>query len=316
MSLSWIKNIKREELHTRRTLGITFGRASFSATLVAQSKKQTRLEWHEDFDLELPFFQGKPTLAHRAALDSLLQTINLTLEDRYVLTQVFLPDPVAWYGFYTLNNIPVKAEQARQLACWRIAKQYHVKDQPLVCDYQVLGDLQDKKLMLAVAMDSEWLTFLQAALHENHILPGIMDTCVSQHFNLLEMTAGHEAGAMIDVNQDYWTILAWDNLGRPRFVRSSWRDHVDTTRYDSCEQIAGEIIETLLVYSNESNDSRISDIYVVGNGQEQQALAAILNNYLSKPVECFAPQQVQKGIVSPATGDFVLRQHISAVKSR
>lgn len=151
MSLSWIKNMSMDEFHVRRTLGITFGRSDIKAVLISQSKKGIQVDWHETVRLETPFFKGQPNSTHGEVLKSFLGKVNSLIHDKFVRVQVFLPDALALYGFYKVDSVPDTPAQCRQLACWRIEKQFHVQDRSWSCDYQILGEQDQKTVMMAIA---------------------------------------------------------------------------------------------------------------------------------------------------------------------
>ena len=287
MSLSWIKNITRTEIHMQRTLGITFGRSEFKAVLISQSKKETRVDWHKTIKLETLFFKGQPNTTHGDVLKSFLGKVSSLIQDKFVRVQVFLPDAMALYGFYKVDSVPDTPAQCRQLACWRIGKQFHVQDRSWRCDYQIVGEQGQKTLMMAMAMEETWLTFIQDILYESGILAPIIDTRINHYFNQLDISIKQDSGAVIDLTEDYWTVMAWDNKGQPRFVRSCWRSKESIDHGDELIGMAQDIIESLLVYCNEATDTQISGIYILGAGHTERAMGEILNTHMTQVVKYF-----------------------------
>lgn len=285
MLRSWIKNISLDEIYTRRTLRLSFGSLSIHASLTTQFRQKHTIEWQETAHLQRPFFRNTPDSFHRDILDSFFEKVNGQIQDKFVQVEVFLPDPISLYGFYQLDSVPDNARQCRQLAGWRLGKQFHIHSNEWLCDYQILGEVQQKHLMMAVGVDVAWLTLIQDGLYENGILTTLVDTRINHAFNQMAASVTQKAAAAIMVSTDYWTVMAWDDQARPRLVRSRWRNIILQEAETDLVEVVQEIIETLLIYGNQGTDTQINEIYILGTGQVEQALAAVLNQHMTKPIQ-------------------------------
>jgi hypothetical protein len=288
-------------------VGIAVGRTQLSAAMVSAG---ARVEWVHDAVLPIGFFTGKPTPGHVTAMAEGLKNICREVKQTYIPVHVALPDPLGYLAVFDLEERPKNEKTRRDLARWRFARELDVPEPSLNCITQDLGSEDGKPRLLGQAFDGAWLECVRQALHGAGVTPWSINQAVSYRFNRFydQVTRERQGGAMVSLDPDAWSLVVWDNAGRPRFLRSRWRSRgageADASAYQG---IAEEAERTVLSYVHGSPNRSVAQFYVAGARDEVMHLSAALDRRMhEKPgvlgVELAAAQgsaeNADKGLVS------------------
>ena len=242
-----------------------------------------RVEWVRDADLPMSFFNGGPAPGHVTALAEGLKNICREVKQAYIPVHVALPDPLGYLAVFGLDQRPKNGKTRCDLARWRFARELGVPEPSLHCVTQDLGNENDKPLLLGQAFDGAWLECVRQALHQAGVTPWSVNQAVSYRFNRFygQGMREQQSGAMVSLDPDAWSLVIWDNAGRPRFLRSRWRARgaveTDTSVYNV---IAEEAERTVLSYVHGGSNRSITKFYVAGARDEVLHLSTALDRRL------------------------------------
>ncbi|MDH5180201.1 MAG: hypothetical protein OEZ39_20065 [Gammaproteobacteria bacterium] len=279
------QNLQQLSKHRQDRLAIILELNNLYAVHTVGDGKHRHVDWSIIHPLSTPLFNGVPGQADEAALDKFFAEVSSKIAGDYVSIQLSLPDPVVMTGFYQIDTIPAKPQQARELAGWRLLRQYHVHDQTLYCDCQTVGTKTQKQTLLAVAMDDNWLSLLQRTLQKNNLLVPVMEPAIHYKFNQLTESEKASAGVLVSLTKEYWTILIWDEAGDPRYIRSRRHQQIGTEVVLGFSEIAAEIIRTILVYSHEEANTEIGRVFISARQRERVMLGEYLQHKMEQQVE-------------------------------
>ena len=277
---SWIKRYTARLSTPSAAVGIAIGRTQLSAAMVSSG---ARVEWVQHADLPMSFFTGSLAPGHVTALAEGLKSIFRELKQTYIPVHVALPDPLGHLAVFDLDERPKNRKMRRDLARWRFARELDVPEPSLDCVTQDLGSENGKLLLLGQALDGAWLACVRQALRQAGVAPWSINQAVSYRFNRFydQLTREQHGGAMVTLDPDAWSLAAWDDAGRPRFLRSRWRSRgageVDASDYQG---IAEEIERTVLSYVHGGSNRSIAQFYVSGAHDEVTQLSTALDRRL------------------------------------
>lgn len=261
-------------------MGIAIGRKQLSAAMVSPG---VRIEWVRHADLPMSFFTGNPAAGHVTALAEGLKSVCRDLKQAYMPAHVALPDPLGYLAVFELEERPKNRKTRHDLARWRFARELDAPEASLHCVTQDLGNESGKPLLLGQTLDGAWLDCVRQALRLAGVMPWSINQAASYRFNRFhdQITREPQGGAMVTLDPDAWSLVVWDNAGRPRFLRSRWRlrgtGAADASDYQG---IAEETERTVLYYVHGNSSRSVAKFYVNGARDEVTQLSAALGQRL------------------------------------
>lgn len=265
----------------RASLGLSLGRDSVSAAKLAlNSEGVVGIEWVAQERLPLRLFVDPPSSAARAALTHAFEKLCAEAVTAYLPVQVALPDPAVSALVFELDEVPEEAQAREELARWRFAKALHLDAQAIACTTQALGEDQGKALLLALAVEQSGLTCVRQALADAGVTPAVIDMAACHRFNRFYgvLTEKMHDGALVNIDNDAWTISIWDREGRLRFIRARWRE-----RTPAVSDVAGEVERALRAYARPGSGKALGSLFISGERNDASALAAMLNELIHEP---------------------------------
>lgn len=299
MSLSWIKNapllrtrfgvpeiggaqgMKRvlkklrmnhsdKKTNTSSNLAIIFEQHAISAVHTVMVGQKQEIDWVEKVDILQPMFTGKPGEKLIVELEAFFCMVSEKIKGQYTHIHIAIPDTAAWTGFYMLDSIPSDKEQIRALACWRIAKQFHLEEEKLFCDFQQVGEVNGQTILMVAAIERVWQELIQHCLQHAGLPAASIDLMINYQFQFLRNEEKSDGGVIINVTSEYWSLLIWDETGAPRFIRARWRESSLPCKPGDLMDFCSEIIRTLLIYCHQNMSDDVNKVFIVGSTDEER----------------------------------------------
>ncbi len=241
-------------------LGLALGRQEVGLMESLAMGGKTRVLSFEAHSLAEPLWSGKPRTESLAALVAVLAPFFKERKG-YRTLQVSLPDAAAHWEVFELEKIPAAGPSLDQFLRWRFSP-HGLEKAPLVFARQGLGEEKGKKLLLGVALEKNWLEWLQRTLEEAGARVSFLDMASRFRFNLFHETfLSQGPGGLVSLEKDYWTLLVWDGQARPRFQRSKWwRTPVEGPEDLPLEELALEVERTVRSYVHAGPDRSVETL--------------------------------------------------------
>lgn len=274
MSRSWIERLG-ERFAPAAGIGLAIGRRRAVLAGVRRLPDGCRLERLAEARLTVPLFTGKPAPAAVAALGTALTGLAAGLAREYVPLHVSLPDAAVRLTVLELEALPKTRAEQHELARWRL--QQEAGAGALACATQPLGADGERQLLLGLAIDADWQAAITAALAQAGLTAWSLSADVCRQFNRFHdrLTAG--SGALVNLSEDCWALLLWDEAGRVRYARARWRaDH------DEHSELAAEIERAIVAYVHGAAGRSVAHVHVIADVADT-ALADALDARLRTP---------------------------------
>ncbi len=242
--------------------------------------------------LPIELFQGR-TRDAESSLAPILKELTTEIAGRYLPLTIALPDAVVHTEVLELDELPKKHSAQLDLARFRLARELgaDVKDIAGAC--QDLGLNGNRRLLLALAIDRQWLQALIGASRAAGLVVWRVTTDACRRFNVHHdrFVAEDKGGALIAVTPEAWSLTIWEDERRPRLLRGRWRDGGN-----DIEGIAHDAERVILAWVHGSSDRRIARVYLTGEGDDAAHLAELLDARLTEPcVLLEAPKRMAIG---------------------
>lgn len=270
----------------RPRVGIALGATSLSAARLVPADGGWAVEWSRHVSLPVTLFSGEPQAQHEAALVGALIAIVGDSVRAYQPIYVALPDAVASFAVFALDELPAGDAARLDLVRWSFENDRHLRADDLACAYQALGMEGDKHLLYACAHDKRWLAAVIRAFDHAGAVPWAIDSAAGFHFNLLQSRIGGEphSGAAAIIGPQVWTLIVWDAELRPRLIRSRWLEAAQTGAADGIPALAREIERLLQAYVHGDERRVVSRLYLSGTGPVAEGLGQALDARARTPV--------------------------------
>jgi hypothetical protein len=270
------------DLAPRTAVGLAIGARQVCAARLTSDRDAWSLDWSRCDELDVPMFKGVPTPETVAALGKAISAACDGAGREYVPVHVSLPDPVAAFSVFELDELPKARDAQLNLVHWRFAKEHYGDERPLACACQTLGSHDGKQLLLGMALEATWRNTVREGLQRAGVVAWTMNTATCYRFNRFHplFTAEHRGGALVTLDPDAWALALWDDDGRLRWLRGRWRgDSLARDDDDAYAVIAVDAERFILTYVHGGADRRVERVYVAG-GDETAALTEALDRRL------------------------------------
>lgn len=229
------------------------------------------------------FTNSVPREEERAGLSQAMQRLAASIPQAYWPLQIALPDPAAIFQVMEFDSIPQTPHEREAIAQFRLEKEFPAMTQ-MQCTTQVVSKEGEQGLLLALFIQRAWLDCLNDACRAAGFVPSVIDTTISHLFNLFYdvIQATPDDGVLISIEQDTWSILFWDAVHRPRFVRSRWRD-VSAGTDEEYEVIVKDIERMIMSYVLRVPGRKIDRIYLCANKDDRVPLVERLDKRMQLP---------------------------------
>lgn len=282
MLRSWIKRLPlpKVDLAPRSSVGVAIGARQVCAARLVSNRESWVLQGCRQENLDASVFRGAPTTDSIAALAKAIAAVCNGAGKEFVPVHVSLPDPLAAFSVFELEELPKTRDAQLNLVGWRLAKEHYGDERPLYCASQPLGQADGKQLLFGMALEAPWRDAVREGLQRAGVVAWTMNTATCYRFNRFHplLTAGRHSGALVALDPDAWALALWDDDGRLRWLRGRWRDDLPagTAAYAA---IAVDVERFILAYVHGGNGRRIERVYVAA-GDETAALAEALDRRL------------------------------------
>lgn len=273
MSRSWIERARRAA-EPSACAGLAVGRDYVGFAELAAAGGGWRVVALEEARLERRLFSGAPTAAAEEALAGALRRFG-SAAGRYLRLHVSVPDALARWATFELDELPKSAAARLELVRFRFGRQGTNGSHAYAC--QALERDGDKHLLFGMALDGAWRTLVARALDDAGLVPWSLSGNACRQFNRYHDTLARASGALVALAPDAWSLWIWDEQGRPRYGRGRWRvgaeDHGG---------IAAEVERSILAYVHSRRERGVERVFVVG-GADAGAMAPALDARLREP---------------------------------
>lgn len=260
-------------------VGINIGSGTLSWSQLTKKNKNYILEqeelqkWEmdEEHDLNSPWFFKQ--------LGELLTHIHEQLSGRYYNLNIALPDPIVLYKKLILKELPRSPSSVQDLILWNISNNYHLSPSEYLSSWTSKKLKNKEILVVGSAVNKSLMTKLQNTIKNSGLLVNRIESNFSYLFNYLYDELASEAGAMIVLRDDCWTVCIWNSIKCIEHVSSYWRD-THTSGEMEIEEITKEIGRILLSYESTNYAEAIENVYTFGNKQEKDVLDNLLKKQL------------------------------------
>ncbi len=289
--------IPKIDLAPRASVGLAIGTNQVCAVRLTSDRDAWSLGWSRCENLDAPMFRGAPTADAVTALTKAITSVCNGASKEFVPVHVSLPDTLAAFSVFELEELPKTRDAQLNLVNWRLAKEHYGDGRPLHCASQPLGQVDGKQLLLGMALEAPWRDAVREGLQRAGVVAWTMNTATCYRFNRFHplLTAERRGGALVALDPDAWTLALWDDDGRLRWLRGRWRDDLPAGAA-AYAAIAVDVERFILAYVHGNAGRRIERVYVAG-GDEVAALAEALDRRLR---ERSIPLAAGEGMVTPS----------------
>lgn len=263
---SLIKTVFRVRDH--ESVGFMIGRDYITSALIKKTKNQVNLLNSGDYRYEYGHRDNSDANGWEHWLDVSLHKLNESLPDRYVQIHVSLADPFVNVINLDFDALPVKEAQVREIVAWRLKNEYGYGSDDFV--YQPFGSTSHGAHLLVVTIKDEWRTMLSVIKNRQDFTCWSIAPDIFRLFNIFYQEISPTSGALIHINDDYWTLLIWDSDAQVRSVLSHWRGETDVYG-----DIADEIERSIIAYVNSGEQRSVEKVYLLHGGMNSQFEAEI-----------------------------------------
>lgn len=258
-----------ERLRPKTRIGLRFARDAVWAIRVRQGRGAIEVLWADRAPLPVAWLaQGmKPS-----DLVATLRDLCAPMRGRHVAVQVGLPDPVFVARVFELDTLPRARKAQTELAAWRLKRDLAIAED-IECASQPLGREGARELLLGIGGPKGWIEGVRHALKEADVTVDSLDATSRYHFNAFhERLAPAGSGVLIVLAHDAWSVSAWDDYARPRFIGSRWRQQATRDLAATAEDVE----RLVRGYVSHFPGRTVKRLFVTGMRGESEALADIL----------------------------------------
>ena len=274
MSRSWIERAQGR-FAPAASVGLAIGRDYVGFAHLTAAGGGWRIQTLTEVKFELPLFHGAPSPQAAAALSQALQSFAGSLRRRYLPVHVSLPDALARWATFELDQMPGTRGAQLDLVRFRFGRQGINGTHDYTC--QPLPRDGDKYLLFGMAVDEAWRRFVKDVLAGAGIVAWSLSANACRQFNCFHDRLTQASGALVALTPDAWSLWLWDSQGRPRYARACWR-----TAPEDHAEIALEVERSILAYVHGHAERSVARVFAVA-GDETNAMAGALDARLREP---------------------------------
>ena len=261
-------------------IGVSFDRDRVQMTQVREDNGHGSIvDWIDSTGLTKPMFEGAVTDEATKQLTEIFTTIA-ERQEKTAPVSIALPDPVFMSRMLEFDDIPGRKSDQQRLVSWRLAREFNVDRESICCVFQSLGKLDNKHLMLGMALNKSWIESLKHAASLAGIVVSDISSGSRYQFNqwYAQCAGSQQAGGLVVTTTGYWTLYIWDDSGCMRLLRSRWFGNGEKTGLDvMAAEVALQIEQTIRAFSSSVADYSIGQIFIAGEKTPVDALASALD---------------------------------------
>jgi hypothetical protein len=133
---------------------------------------------------------------------------------------VVVPDIAIRSATFELDELPKSKSTLSALARWRMSNEIGKAEDEIECKALPLGVDQGKQLLYVQAGDLYWLEQIRTAMNRYGLVPWTINSASFFRYNYLCEHVITPSSAMLSVDDDCWTLQAWDAESRIRLTVS------------------------------------------------------------------------------------------------
>lgn len=210
----------------------------------------------------------------RNALIQVLDEFNTKYKGQYIPLQISLADPLVKSAVFDLEAMPTQAKARDQLVRRRFDKEHHIDMEQMSLTLQPMVSKQGKQQIYALTTGSSVIQIISDVCKQKQLMLNALDGSVNYLFNNYYESMVESAG-LLQLNPEYWTLIAWDKEKHIRYVRSKWFCRNGVKRDEELKVILLDV-ERLLHSFNEVNEDSPSVLYIEPSIHDRQLLQEVL----------------------------------------
>lgn len=205
------------------------------------------------------------------------------LSTHWTTLRVALPNPLVHAGALTVHERPRTRREAEALVGWRASKLTgSAKPYRTAVQYRRAG--AGSFLVYGIAIEEALCRAIEEACAT---VPGaltVVDAMATYRWNGLPAEVKGTTGALVDMLDDYWTLMVWGESDCPLLVKSRWRTAAGDLEREA-EHVAREVFRLLAAGTQETEGLRIERCYLMADPGEMQALHGALVRTVPLPID-------------------------------
>ena len=259
-----------------KSIGISFSGKGVSLVVAEKNKGEHKIISFVTKPFSAALFEGDSPELNLAA-DWIVNEIQNIKAYQAIPVYISMPDPVVYSHTFIFDDLPKKS--ADEFVEWKLSNLFHLDKNEYGFQNSLISTLDNKKTVLSLALNNLFYQHLAAKLLENHIPLTSINSQASINFNVLYDTYNNECGAHVFVNNDYWSIILWDDNKVLQSIKSKWLNEAGVN-----ENVWSVIVDNLermirVHLKNRQNDV-VNDIYISGRNADDFIRWAELNKSL------------------------------------
>jgi len=266
------------KIESDQRIGVAFSRSRVFIAAVAGAAKYPKILWTKESEIIPAMFNPVPDDSSTSSLNQLLMPLLDQIKEDVCPIHIVLPDHSVRNAIFELDELPKSRQMITALASWRMSKEFGRPEEELECQINVLGDDHGKHLLFVQAGDRYWMDKIRSALKTSGLLPWSMNAASVYRFNHLNDNGITPSSAMLSMDDDCWTLQAWDENNKIRFVMTRLRNR--SAGIEEAESIGSEVSRVLRARLITSNDLKVKNLYLAGGKGDIEAVSDRINHEL------------------------------------
>lgn len=227
---------------------------------------------------EQNIFASENTTQLEKMLNEVLGQFSVRYKGEYIPLQVSLADPLVKAAVFDVETVPVQQKARDELIRWRFEKEHHIDMQEMSVTSDAGNDMQARQIY-ALATRSDLVELVTRACAQHGFVLNALDAAA--HFFFNQTNASMQSNAsLLQLNNDFWTLLVWGKDKHIRYMRSKWFRSVEEEREHELEEILLDV-ERLLHSFIESGvagttESLLSMLYIEPSAYDRSFLQGVL----------------------------------------
>lgn len=251
------------------------------AVLCTGQEATRRVRWWQRFQSGQSFFEGDGYDHLRATLDELFVELPRRWKSQSVGIQVALPDPVVTQTLFDFDEFPKQRQAALNLVHWRYAREFQIDPADTACTFQILGRKDGKILVLGLAVAKDLLDRIVEAFRSAGLVVDAVDAMACYQHNYLHDSYEQEAGALVSLAPDQWSLSLWDDRRSLRHLSGFWSEPDE----DDNAVVARQVGRIIKGYARSNGGVETTRIHVVGGTPaDLEKLRALLGDAARRQV--------------------------------
>jgi hypothetical protein len=125
---------------------------------------------------------------------------------------------------FPVERVPRGKDELEEFLTWRFQEGKSSGGPGYLFTHQDLGREGGKRFLLVSALEKDWGGTLTQAFRSAGIFPVLVDSGASFRYGLFhdQFQAAGKAGAFLTLENEFWSLLVFDDHFRVRFVRAKW----------------------------------------------------------------------------------------------